>query len=275
MNPVVKTIVAGSLLASLVASPARMSGNASAESGTRITGFTAGLLLQNSSTTKVPAASANRKPATAAPQAKAWKSALQEEAQSLYTQLNLRARGLSAAAFQQAWKGYNILQQKGRIRRNAVLSICDFSQSSRRKRLYIIDVAQKKLLLNTYVAHGRNSGGEYAKNFSNRPESHQSSLGFYVTRQTYYGEHGLALKIEGLERGINHLASARNIVVHGSDYVGPDFLRNNKFNGRSFGCPAIPRAQSKKVIQTIKNGSCFFIYHPTGKYQSKSRILNT
>src|SRR5690606_9287043 len=144
-----------------------------------------------------------------------------------------------------------------------VLSICDFSQSSKRKRLYIIDLEQKKLLMQTFVAHGKNSGSEYAKNFSNRPESHQSSLGFYVTRSTYYGEHGLALKIDGLERGINDKAFARNIVVHGSDYVGNSFLKNNKKIGRSFGCPAVPREQAPKIIQTIKQGTCLFIYHPS------------
>ena len=133
---------------------------------------------------------------------------------------------------------------------------------------------EKKVLINTWVAHGRKSGSEFARSFSNRMESHKSSLGFYLTEQTYYGDHGLALKIQGLERGFNDKAAKRNIVVHGSDYVGPDFLKWNKANGRSFGCPAVPSDDIDEVIETIKDGSCLFIYYPTKKYLVKSKILN-
>jgi hypothetical protein len=195
-------------------------------------------------------------------------------ADALYSSLGLARKGLSRQAFQIAWKGYKSLVSKGKIGREEILSICDFSQSSKSRRLYIIDVEEKKLLMQTFVAHGRNSGSEFARNFSNRPESHQSSLGFYVTRSTYYGEHGLSLKIDGLERGINDKAFARHIVVHGSDYVGKDFLKSNKVTGRSFGCPAVPREQAPKIIETIKQGSCLFIYHPSKKYLNSSKILN-
>ncbi|RYZ31017.1 MAG: murein L,D-transpeptidase catalytic domain family protein [Chitinophagaceae bacterium] len=201
-------------------------------------------------------------------------SILSEEAYHLYESMKLKRAGLNRKVFEYAWKGYNNLLQSGKVRKAGILSICDFSQSSRRKRLYVIDVRAKKMLVNTYVAHGRNSGGEFANKFSNRPESHQSSLGFYVTRQTYFGGYGLALKIDGVERGINDRANERNIVVHGSHYIGEKFLRNNPFNGRSFGCPAIPAAQTPKVINSIKDGSCLFIYHPTKHYLTQSRILN-
>ncbi len=197
-----------------------------------------------------------------------------DEAHDLYEAMQLKRAGLNKKVFEYAWKGYKNLVKSGKVRKASVLSICDFSQSSRRKRLYVIDVRSKKMLINTYVAHGRNSGGEYANKFSNRPESHQSSLGFYVTRQTYFGGYGLALKIDGVERGINDRANERNIVVHGSNYIGEKFLKNNPFNGRSFGCPAIPAAQSPKVINSIKDGSCLFIYHPTKHYLTSSRILN-
>lgn len=196
------------------------------------------------------------------------------EANVLYDSLKLRRVGLSRKAFEFAWKGYKYMLSRHLLNNTDVLSICDFSQSSRRKRLYIIDVESMKLVVNTHVAHGRNSGREYARSFSNKAESHQSSLGFYVTRQTYYGGHGLSLEIDGLERGINDKANERKIVVHGSDYVGDGFLRSNPFNGRSFGCPAVPAKLTTKVINTIKNGSCFFIYHPTKNYINKSRILN-
>lgn len=192
----------------------------------------------------------------------------------MYDALKLRRYGLNKSAFEYALKGYQYLLSKRKLAHNSVLSICDFSQSSRRKRLFIIDLDQQKLLINTYVAHGRKSGAEYARAFSNSPESHMSSLGFYVTKNTYYGDHGLALKIEGLEKGFNDNASGRNIVVHGSEYVGSDYLRYNRMNGRSFGCPAVPAEQTSKVINTIKNGSCLFIYYPTKKYLSQSKILN-
>ena len=197
------------------------------------------------------------------------------EAKIMYDSLRLRRLGLTQKAFEYAWTGYAKLLKRGYISKKQVLSICDFSQSSRRKRLYIIDVENMKLLIHTYVAHGRNSGGEYARSFSNSPESHKSSLGFFVTRQTYYGQHGLALKIDGVERGINDRADERNIVIHGSNYVGENFIRNNKFNGRSFGCPAVPAKFTNKVINTIKNGSCLFIYHPSKTYITKSRVLNS
>jgi hypothetical protein len=197
-----------------------------------------------------------------------------EEAVSMYNEMNLKKFGLSIKAFEYALKGYKNLVDRGKVMKDAVLSICDFSQSSRRKRFYVIDMAEKKVLINTWVAHGRNSGGEYARSFSNSPESHKSSLGFYVTGNTYYGSHGLALKIEGLEKNINDKADARNIVIHGSNYVGASFLARSPINGRSFGCPALPQQETGKIIETIKDGSCLFIYHPTKNYIQKSKVLN-
>jgi hypothetical protein len=192
----------------------------------------------------------------------------------LYDSMQLKRHGLSKNAFEVAYKGYEQLLKKGSIARENILSICDFSQSSRRKRFYIIDLKEKKVLINTYVAHGRNSGAEYASSFSNSPESHKSSLGFYVTNTTYQGGHGLSLRITGVEKNINDKAYDRNIVVHGSDYVGGEFIKNNPFNGRSYGCPAVPAKQTNEVIQTIKNGSCLFIYHPNKKYMKESKLLN-
>jgi hypothetical protein len=197
------------------------------------------------------------------------------EVSSLYEQIELKQFGLTKKAFEYAYKGYVYLLQHHLLRRKDVLSICDFSQSSRNKRMYVIDLDQKAVLLNTYVAHGRNSGTEYAHSFSNNPRSLKSSLGFYVTEETYYGDHGLALKIHGLERGFNDKANRRNIVIHGSHYVGEDYLQENPFNGRSFGCPAIPFAETEQLIDSIKDGSCLFIYHPTKKYIVKSKILNS
>lgn len=187
---------------------------------------------------------------------------------ALYSSLSLEKAGLSATAFLYAWKGYQQLLEEGRLSRPDVLTVCDFSQSSRRKRMYIIDVKAEKLLLNTWVAHGQNSGGEFANRFSNTNDSHQSSLGFYITRSTYTGEHGLSLKMDGVEYGFNHNAETRAIVVHGAGYIG------NGSTGRSWGCPAVPDYQKERVISLIRNGSCFFIYHPTNYYLKNSKILN-
>jgi len=188
--------------------------------------------------------------------------------------MNLQQKGLSKHAFAFAYKGYRRLLQKNIISADGYLLICDFSQSSKRKRLYVIDLNEYKIVMNTYVAHGRNSGGEYAKKFSNRPESHQSSLGFYRTKRTYYGSHGLALTLSGLEQGINDKAERRKIVVHGSHYIGENYKRWGRYMGRSFGCPAVPMKQSKTLINTIKDGSCLFIYHPNKNYLAGSKILN-
>jgi L,D-transpeptidase catalytic domain len=191
----------------------------------------------------------------------------------LYSTLDLESIGLSKQAFEYAYKGYQYLLDK-KLVSNSYLTICDFSQSSKQKRLYVIDLTNNKVVMNTYVAHGRNSGLDYATKFSNKPESLQSSLGFYVTRQTYSGEHGLSLKIQGLEPGFNDKAYERAIVVHGADYIGAERLHSSPFMGRSYGCPAIPAKESATLINTIKNGTCLFIYHPAKNYLLGSKILN-
>lgn len=187
---------------------------------------------------------------------------------SLYQKAGLKRLGLSEAAFNYACKGYEELLEQDKISREQLLTICDFSQSARRKRLYVIDMVEQRVVINTYVAHGRNSGSEFATRFSNRAESHQSSLGFYITRNTYIGEHGLSLRVSGLEPGFNDQAMQRAIVVHGAGYIGAGSM------GRSYGCPAVPQTESKRIIQTIKNGSCLFIYHPSVQYLRQSKILN-
>ncbi|HEY4154612.1 MAG TPA: murein L,D-transpeptidase catalytic domain family protein [Puia sp.] len=196
------------------------------------------------------------------------------EVSSLYNEANLEESGLKRSVFEYAYKGYLYLLEQHKLSNAHVISICDFTQSSRSRRLYVVDLETKKILINTYVAHGRRSGGEYAKSFSNNASSHKSSLGFYVTEQTYVGKHGLSLKIHGLEKGFNDKADRRNIVVHGSKYVGSGFLKSNRFNGRSFGCPAVPAGEVDGLIEDIKGGSCLFIYYPEKKYLHSSKILN-
>lgn len=186
----------------------------------------------------------------------------------------LEEKGLSSEAFAAAWKGYQRLVENGTVTRDQYLAICDLSQSSSRRRFYIIDVKQKRLLKQTYVAHGRNSGGEYATRFSNTPESLQSSLGFYVTRNTYNGAHGISLRLEGVDPGFNDKAYERTIVLHGATYVDAARARAGIMMGRSFGCPAVPQKEAPAIIGQIRDGACLFVYHPTRIYHERSNILN-
>ncbi len=194
-------------------------------------------------------------------------------ASSLYSELNLQNKGLKFDALKYACKGYEYLKNNGRIGSSDILTVIDFSQSSLKKRMYIIDMKKREVLINTYVAHGKNTGLDYANKFSNIPESLQSSLGFYITKGTYFGKHGLSLKLDGMERGYNDNAEDRAVVVHGADYIG-DHRKGSAYMGRSFGCPAVPQQVSAKVINIIKNGSVLFIYHPSNKYLHGSKILN-
>lgn len=192
----------------------------------------------------------------------------------LYNTINLQYYGLSEEAFDYAWKGYQHLLNTKKISRSNYLTICDFSQSSKQKRLYIIDIFKNKLVTNTYVAHGKNSGAEYATQFSNNPESLQSSLGFYLTSVTYIGAHGLSLRVLGVDPGFNDKALERSIVIHGAAYVDRARANAGIAMGRSWGCPVVPQNESTNIITTIKNGTCLFIYYPMKSYLLQSKILN-
>ena len=151
--------------------------------------------------------------------------------------------------------------------------VIDFSLPSNRKRLAVIDLKKKEILVYTYVAHGKNSGGLQATAFSNDNGSNKSSLGFYKTGQTYTGKHGYSLRLHGLEKGINDNAYSRAIVIHSADYVSEDFIKQNKRLGRSLGCPALPKELSTKVIGLIKDGHCVFIYAKDEAYFKKSKYI--
>ena len=202
-----------------------------------------------------------------------YKPSYKEISKLLYDSLKLNRLGLSEQALEYACKGYLQLEDKGALKNPDILTVCDFSKSSFEKRMFIIDVANYKMLLNTYVAHGKNSGGEYARSFSNKVRSLASSLGFFITRNIYVGKHGLSLKLEGLEPGFNDNAGRRAVVIHGAPYIGDTHLQS-QYMGRSFGCPAVPKAQAQMVINLIKDGTCLFIYHPSAKYLHGSKILN-
>lgn len=186
-----------------------------------------------------------------------------DRARVLYTSLNLEKQRLSAKAFDMAWKAYEQLLHSDRLANPGYLAICDMSQSSKQKRFYLIDIENSRLLVNTYVAHGRNSGAEFASRFSNKPNSLQTSLGIFITGSTYHGEHGLSLTLHGMQPGLNDRAAARRIVIHGADYASPAFIRKLGYLGRSYGCPSLPKNESAEIIRRIRNGSLVFIYHPS------------
>ena len=169
--------------------------------------------------------------------------------------------------------GYQHLQKTGAILHAGILSIVDFSLPSFKKRLFVLDLENGKLLFNTLVAHGRNSGQLMATRFSNRSRSLESSLGFYLTGETYNGQKGYSLRLMGIEPGINNNAYKRGIVVHGAAYVNEETSMINGRMGRSEGCPALPKDIHRMVIETIKEGSCFFIYGRNKRYLTSSKLL--
>ena len=191
----------------------------------------------------------------------------------LYDELQLATLGLSKSIFEQAVAEWNTLSTKEHIEKSNILSIADLSQTSKAKRLYVIDIANKKVLFNTYVAHGRNSGDEFATSFSNKENSYQSSLGFYITTNTYKGAHGLSLRLKGIEKGINDIAENRGIVVHGASYVSESFINSFGRLGRSQGCPAVPMELCSPIINSIKGGSCFFMFYPDKNYYNKTSLI--
>jgi hypothetical protein len=181
---------------------------------------------------------------------------------------------LDYKVFHQAYYGYLNLKEAGKVHGNAPLIVCDFSLSSNKKRMWIIDLQKKKILWNNLVAHGRGSGEDFATRFSNIHESHQSSLGFFTTGELYMGENGLSCKLHGQDGNFNNNAFDRAVVMHGSDYVSDQYAKANNRIGRSFGCPAIPREITEAVLKKIANGSVLFIYHPTRNYLNSSYWLN-
>lgn len=192
----------------------------------------------------------------------------------IYDSLRLGSLGLARQAFEYGLQGWTYLVETGRIINRNIISIIDFSKPSSEKRLFVIDLSHMKVLFNTYVAHGVNSGVNYANSFSNMPESNKSSLGFYQTANTYLGGHGYSMRLEGLERGINDNAARRDIVMHGAGYVNENYIHSQGYIGRSWGCPAVAEKLSRPIIDKIKNGTCLFIYSPQRNYLNSSRIIN-
>lgn len=183
---------------------------------------------------------------------------------------------LNPEVFYKAFLGFENLKKAGKLpAASHLLTVCDFSLSSTEKRLWVIDLNNHKILFNSLVAHGKNTGDEFAQKFSNTESSYQSSLGFYITESTYNGNNGYSLKLLGMDSGYNDAALHRAIVMHGADYVSEDFIKSQHRIGRSWGCPAVPRALAEPIINSIKGKNCLFIYYPDNQYLSNSEWLKS
>src|SRR5205809_446328 len=177
----------------------------------------------------------------------------------LFSELHLSEAGMNQTVFNSALEGLKKLDSTGIIKKDSIITIIDFSQPSNKKRLYVLDLANKQILFNSLVAHGRNSGKLWTNSFSNSLSSLKSSAGFYVTGETYMGDNGYSLRLDGLEKNINDNARDRSIVMHGAPYVDQSAINSLGFLGRSLGCPAVPLADHEAIINTIKDGTCVFI----------------
>ena len=191
-----------------------------------------------------------------------------EEIQQLYSDAELEAV-LNYDVFKMAMTGYSKISPE----KDNILAIIDFGLPSTDQRFYVIDLKNKNLLYYTYTSHGVNTGEDMALAFSNKEGSRQSSLGFYKTAETYEGKHGRSLKLDGLERGFNHRARKRYIVIHSANYVTDEFIQENGRLGRSWGCPALPPDLTQDIIETIKEGTVLFIYGDDEEYLKKSKMI--
>ncbi|MBX0335445.1 murein L,D-transpeptidase catalytic domain family protein [Pontibacter sp. HSC-14F20] len=202
------------------------------------------------------------------------KLAFDEHVQQVYHSAGLQKAGLSYSVFERAYTGYHNFKQEALTATDKqILTVVDFTKPSNLKRMWIIDLDANKVLYNNLVAHGRNTGNVRAEKFSNEPNSNMSSMGFYLTNKTYYGKHGLSLRLSGMDEQYNSNAMERAIVLHGADYVSDNFVKQYGRLGRSLGCPAVPRAISADVIELIKDNTVLYIHSADKAYTSD--YLNT
>ena len=196
-------------------------------------------------------------------------AAMSSVCRQLYADMQLDSM-VDYTAFEQAITGAQAIERRNKD----IITLIDFTKPSTEERLYVLDIRHKRLLFSSLVSHGKNSGGNYATSFSNENGSLKSSLGFFLTENTYQGKNGYSLVLNGLEKGINDHAKERAIVIHGAAYSNPSVIASSGRLGRSFGCPALPQAVSKPIINTIKGGSLLFIYANNQNYLAYSPILS-
>lgn len=198
---------------------------------------------------------------------------IEEEINLLYTAFSENNSSVpSLESFSNGMKGYYKLLEQGRVEKE-ILTIIDFSLSSTQKRMWVLDMKNNEVLIHSVVAHGKNTGNEFATKFSNTLNSLQSSLGFYVTGETYMGGNGYSLFIDGMEKEFNSRARERYVVIHGAAYANPESIKNMGRLGRSYGCPAVPTAITNEFINTIKNKSVLYIHSNDKTYAERSEMI--
>lgn len=191
------------------------------------------------------------------------------DVKSVYDSLNIKGK-IDYSIFQKAYLGYVQIPNKN----PGVLVIIDYTKPSNEERFYVLDLNKKKLVYSTRVAHSKNSGLEIPLEFSDDPNSYQSSLGFFLTLGEYNGAYGYSLRLKGLEENINANAESRAIVIHGGDIVNDEYIKKYGFAGRSLGCPVLPAALTKEIVNYIKHGRVLFIYGNDEEYIEESYYLS-
>jgi len=186
--------------------------------------------------------------------------------------LQKSTQGIDPKVLRLSLIAYVNTQKKG-LAEKPVLTVIDYSKPSTEKRLWVFDIKHGKTLFNTFVSHGKNSGQVIPTSFSNNPGSLKSSIGVFITDEPYIGDKGYALRLKGLEQGVNNNAYRRDIVIHGAWYVSLDTIRKYGQIGRSFGCPAVPEKEIKPLIDTIKEDTVVFAYYPDQAWLKQSPFL--
>jgi len=180
---------------------------------------------------------------------------------------------IETEVFKMALDAASCAVRTGAVNAPETLTVIDYSKPSSERRLWVFDLKAKELVYEELVAHGQGSGANMATQFSNEDESHQTSLGLFVTRDTYVGKNGYSLRLDGLDRGVNDRARDRAIVMHGAPYVSEQFVKANGRLGRSWGCPAISAVVAKQMIDRVKGGGLVFAYYPDAKLLKTSKYL--
>lgn len=194
---------------------------------------------------------------------------------SLVRSLLRQAPGLKGDVLRLALNATSCAAERGYVKRRDLLTVIDYSIPSDTPRLFVFDLSQRKLLFRELVAHGKNSGGNRTEFVSNTPGSLATSIGLFVTADTYMGGNGYSLRLRGLDRGFNDRAWERLIVMHGASYVSRTAVKVLGRLGRSWGCPAVPREVARKIIDTVKGGSAIFAYYPDKRWLSQSAFFRT
>jgi hypothetical protein len=188
--------------------------------------------------------------------------------------IDVESAGIARNVLRLAMGAVTCATRLGDIRAPSTLTVIDYSLPSVERRLWVFDLVDGTLLFRELVAHGRNTGDNIATRFSDAMNSRQSSIGLFVTADTYVGSNGYSLRLDGLERGFNAHARERAIVMHGAPYVDAKLAATQGRIGRSWGCPALREAVARQVIDTIRGGGVVFSYYPDSNWLESSRFLN-